>query len=311
MSTPSTALVPAQRAEVGSTPTVLVGGRTFVESPRWHEGRLWFSELYTNQVWSVREDGSDLTEEAVVPQQPSGLAWLPDGRLLIASMRDRRLLRREHDGTLAVHADLSEHATGFCNEVVVDDRGRAYVGNFGFDLDHGAPMATACLHRVEPDGSVHEVADGMWFPNGSVLTPDGDLLVNETFGNRISAFSVDDQGRLSDRRVWAEFGPLPTGATHAEAAPELVLQADGMCRDAEGALWIADIGSERLLRMTEGGEVVETIDPGMMPFSAALGGADGRTLFICAAPGFDEHERRTTTAAAVLHVRVDVPAAGY
>lgn len=298
-------------APVGTTPSVLVPGMTFVEAPRWHEDRFWFSELYTHRVRSVREDGTDLRTEAVVPGQPSGLDWLPDGRLLVISMTDRTLLRREHDGTLVVHADLGEHATGFCNEVVVDRRGRAYVGNFGFDLDNGAPMDTACLHRVDPDGTVVEVAEGMWFPNGCVLTEDGELIVNETFGNRISAYTLTDDGRLVDRRTWAQFAPLPTVSDLAAAGAQFVLQPDGMCRDAEGALWIADLASQRMLRMREGGEVLDVIDPGMMPISAALGGHDGRTLFICAAPGFDPDERRSTTLAAVLHVRVEVPAARY
>ncbi|TDO51654.1 sugar lactone lactonase YvrE [Kribbella sp. VKM Ac-2527] len=294
---------------MGERPTTLIDGRTFVEAPRWHENRIWFSELYTHKVMSAREDGTDLRVEATVPQQPSGIAWLPDGRLLVVSMRDRRLMRREYDGTLVVHADLSEHATGFCNEVIVDDQGRAYVGNFGFDLVKGGPMTPASIHRVDPDGTITEVADDIWFPNGCVLTDDGVFIVNETFGNRISAFDLTEDGWLVNRRVWAEFGQLPAATTLAEATPELVLSPDGMCRDAEGALWIADLTSQKILRMREGGEVVDEIDPGMMPFSAALGGSDGHTMFICAAPDFDEEDRRATTLAAVLQVRVDVPAA--
>jgi sugar lactone lactonase YvrE len=136
-----------------------------------------------------------------VPQQPAGLGWLPDGRLLVASMRDRKILRREADGTLATHADLSAHATGHANDLVVDAEGRAYVGNFGFDLRNGAPLETASLHRVDPDGTVTEAADDLWFPNGTVITPGSVLIVNETFGNRCTAFDLTPDGQLVNRRV--------------------------------------------------------------------------------------------------------------
>jgi len=291
------------------TATTLVDQRTFVESPRWHEGRIWFSELYAHQVMSAQEDGSDLRVEAAVPGQPSGLGWLPDGRLLVVSMRDQKLMRREADGSLVVHADLSAHAGGFCNDVVVDRRGRAYLGEFGFDLDGGAPMAAASIYRVDPNGAVTEVAKDMWFPNGCVLTDGGVLIVNETFGNRISAFDLTEDGRLVNRRSWAEFGPLPTDALVDQAWPQFAVIPDGLCMDSEGALWIADLASGKLLRLLEGGEVVDQIDPGMMPFGAALGGADGRTMFICAAPNFDVEERKTTRLAEVLHARVGVPCA--
>jgi sugar lactone lactonase YvrE len=147
-------------------------GFGFLEAPRWRDGRLWFSDFYTYRVLSMREDGSDLREEATVARQPAGLGWLPDGRLLVVSMRDRKVLRREPDATLVVHADLSGHAAGHTNDMVVDSRGRAYVGNFGFDLMGGAALEPTSLHRVDPSGHVTEAADGLWFPNGSVITPD-------------------------------------------------------------------------------------------------------------------------------------------
>ncbi|MEU5046885.1 SMP-30/gluconolactonase/LRE family protein [Streptomyces griseorubiginosus] len=286
--------------------TTLIPGRTFVEAPRWHDDRIWFSELYTFSVMSAREDGSDLRVEASVPAQPSGLAWLPDGRLLIVSMRDRKLLRRETDGTLVVHADLSEHVADFCNEVVVDRHGRAYVGDFGFDLDNQAPLAPGSLHRIDPDGRITQVATDLWFPNGSVITADNVFIVNETFGNRISAFDLTDDGRLVNRRVWAQFGPLPAATNFEDAAAECIVSPDGMCIDAEGALWIADLASEKLLRLREGGDVMEEISPGEMAFSSVLGGSDGKTMFICAAPNFDEAERRATTHAKILTTRVAV-----
>ncbi|MGT2429128.1 SMP-30/gluconolactonase/LRE family protein [Cupriavidus basilensis] len=190
--------------------SVLTEGHTFLEGPRWHEGRLWLSDFYTHRVMAVSLDGT-VEPIAEVPQQPSGLGWLPDGRLLIVSMRDRKLLRREADGSLSVHADLSAVASGHVNDMVVDQHGRAYVGNFGFDLMAGAPMRTASLARVDPDGTVTVVADGLFFPNGSVITPDGkSLVVGETLGNRISAFDLHADGSL---------GPAATGRCSAASLP--------------------------------------------------------------------------------------------
>ena len=165
---------------------VLASGYTYLEGLRWHENRLWASDFYTEQVIAVDLDGK-VERICEVPQQPSGLGWLPDGRLLIASMKDRKLLRREADGTLAVHADLSALTGGHINDMVVDAQGRAYVGNFGFDLMGGAPVRNTTIVRVDPDGATRVVAEGLCFPNGSFITPDGKtMIVNETFGSRIS-----------------------------------------------------------------------------------------------------------------------------
>jgi sugar lactone lactonase YvrE len=148
----------------------VLSGFSYLECPRWHDGRIWFSDFYTYRVFSAVEGGGDLRVEAEVPQQPSGLGWLPDGRLLIASMRDCRLLRREPDGALVVHAELGGAVTGHPNDMVVDAHGRAFLGNFGFDLMGGAPVETADLLRIDPDGTVAMVASDMWFANGSVIT---------------------------------------------------------------------------------------------------------------------------------------------
>ncbi|HVV20905.1 MAG TPA: SMP-30/gluconolactonase/LRE family protein [Pseudonocardiaceae bacterium] len=288
--------------------TTVLDGFQFLEGPRWHDGRIWFSDFYLHNVYSAREDGSDLREEAAVPTQPSGLGWLPDGRLLIVSMRDRRMLRREPDGTLVTHADLSSYATGHLNDVVVDGDGRAYVGNFGFDLMGGAPLETAALHRVDVDGTVTEVATDLWFPNGSVITAGGTLMVNETFGNRVTAFDIVD-GALTNRRVWAEFGPLPTERPLDKVLPGLSVAGDGACLDAEGAMWIADAIGGRLVRVVEGGEIVDEVRPGTNVYACALGGADGRTLFGCAAPDFDEGARKAAREASLIAAKVSVPAA--
>lgn len=294
---------------MSAQPTTVAEGFCFLEAPRWRDGRLWFSDFYRHQVMSMHADGSDLREEASVPEQPSGLGWLPDGRLLVVSMRDRRVLRREPDGTLAVHADLSGTATGHANDMVVDDRGRAYVGNFGFDLMAGAPLEPAVMCRVDPDGRVTEVADDLWFPNGCAITADGVLLVVETFGNRITAFDRTDDGGLTNRRVWAEFGPLPTDREVGPALGQLRVAGDGACLDAEGALWIADAIGDRLVRVVEGGAITDEIKPGTPVYACALGGADGTTLFACAAPDFHEEARTAAREARMLAIPVTVPGA--
>jgi sugar lactone lactonase YvrE len=230
--------------------------------------------------------------------------------MLVVSMRDRTLLRREPDGALVVHADLSGHVDGHPNDMVVDPQGRAYVGNFGFDLMAGAPMSATHLLRVDPDGSVTRVAEDLWFPNGSVITDDGVLLVDETFGNRVSAFDIAADGSLENRRVWAAFGPVPSDTDIATVLPQLVVAPDGCCLDAEDALWIADGSHGRVVRVREDGEIVDEIAPGTGTFACMLGGSDGRTLFICAAPDFDEHARSAAREAQLLAVRVDVPRAG-
>lgn len=282
---------------------------TFLEGPRWRGGRVWVSDFYTHRVLSANEDGSDLRVEAAVPAQPSGTGVLPDGRLLIVSMRDQRILRREQDGTLVTHADLSPLATGVLNDMAVDPQGRCWVGCFGFDLMNGAPMETAVLIRVDPDGSAVVVADEMFFPNGSVC--DGHtLVVAESFGERLTAFDVGGDGALTNRRDWARFGDPPTSRDLTEVLPSLAVVADGIAEpDAEGAIWVADADHHRALRVREGGEIAaELATPdGLNAYAVALGGADGRTLFLACAPSFLEHERAHTRDAVLLATRVEVP----
>lgn len=283
---------------------------SFLEGPRWRDGRLWFADFYTERVYSATEDGRDLRVEAEVPQQPSGLGWLPDGRLLVVSMRDGRVLRREADGTLVCHADLAEHVNGPLNDMVVDSRGRAYVGEFGFDLMGGAPFRPANLLRVDPDGTVSRVAEDMWFPNGSVITDDGTLLVCETFGNRVSAFDIGADGSLTNRRAWAMFGEPPTEWDLEKMLPQVVVGSDGCCLDADGALWIADAVGNRAIHVRGGGEITEEVRAGTGVFACMLGGSDGRTLFLCAAPDFHEHARKPVREATMLATRVETPHAG-
>jgi sugar lactone lactonase YvrE len=288
---------------------VVLEGYSYLECPRWHDGRLWVSDFYTNQV--VATDGRGNTEVmAEVLGQPSGLGFLPDGRALVVSMRDHRILRREDAGTLVEHADLSGAVTGALNDMVVDEQGRAYVGNFGFDLMGGAALRYTTLNRVDPDGTVTTVAEDLGFPNGMVILPGGVLVVAETFAGRLSAFDVGEDGALGNRRVWAQFGDPPRTDDVGEVVQLLAVAPDGICADAEGAIWVADALHARVIRVREGGEVADEIPTGIGVFACMLGGDDGRTLFLCAAPSFAEHERRPVREAQLLAVRVDVPHAG-
>lgn len=297
---------------MGTRTSTLVEGGHFFEGPRWHDGTWWVSDFYAHTVSTVTADGEQTTVMEVAAQ-PSGLGWMPDGSMLVVSMRDHRILRRRADGTVALHADLSAHCGGKANDMVVDAVGRAYVGNFGFDLMGGADPATTALVRVDPDGSVHVAAEDLWFPNGSVITPDGStLIVGETMGARYTAFSIGDDGSLSDRRVWAQIAPAPTLGTLQETLGGLGVGPDGCSLDADGRIWAADAIGGRVIRVAEGGAIEEEIrmPEGLGAFACALGGEDGRTLLICAAPDFAEHERAAKAEALLLTAQVDVPHAG-
>jgi sugar lactone lactonase YvrE len=291
--------------------TLLEGG-AFFEGPRWRDGRWWVSDFYRHLVLTV--DPSGKSEEVMtVEQQPSGLGWMPDGSLLVVSMKDHRVLRRSPDGELSEHADISEHCGGNANDMVVDGEGRAYVGNFGFDLMGGGHPATANLVRVDPDGSATVAADDLRFPNGSVITPDGKtLIVGETAGARYTAFTIGGEGALSDRRIWGQMGFAPELGPLEETIPQLEYGPDGCGLDAEGHIWSADSIRGRCGRIASGGEIVEEIKApeGLGFFACMLGGDDGRTLLICAAPDFLEHNRAQAREAVLLTTTVDVPHAG-
>ncbi|MFT3660482.1 MAG: SMP-30/gluconolactonase/LRE family protein [Gordonia sp. (in: high G+C Gram-positive bacteria)] len=287
--------------------TTVLSGHTFLEGPRWHDGRIWVSDLYTKRVLSANEDGSDLRVEASLSDQPSGLGWLPDGRLVVMSMLDHALLRREPDGAVVVHADLAGKLVGWGNDIVVDpESGATYVGHFGFDLFAGDELRSTSIWRVGPDGTVTEAADGLYFPNGMVIV-DGVLRVNESWANRTTAFDIGDDGALSNRRVWAKYGE-PSDATDPFAAlGDMVVAPDGSALDSEGALWVADFAHGRVVRVLDG-EIVDEVSPGTGVFACALGGSDGRTLFVCTAPSFDPEERKADPKSELVAVRVDVPA---
>ena len=249
-----------------SHPQTLMTGISFGESPRWHEGRLWFSDWGTQEVVAVDPEGN--SEVVVsVPSSPFCIDWLPDGRLLVVSGSEARLLRRESDGSLVDHADLGGLSGHPWNDIVVDGRGNAYVGNIGFDFPAGE-FAPGVLALVTPEGEARQVADGLAFPNGIVVTPDNStLIVAESYAGRLTAFDVAADGGLSGRRVWSDLGG---------GVP------DGICLDAEGEIWYADVPNERCVRVREGGEVLQTIDLDRGCFACMLGGPDGKTLFMVA-----------------------------
>jgi sugar lactone lactonase YvrE len=291
--------------------TLLEGG-AFFEGPRWHEGQWWLSDFYRHLVLSVTPSGEP-REVLEVEGQPSGLGWMPDGSMLVVSMRDHRVLRWSAEAGVSEHADLSEFCGGHLNDMVVDAHGRAYVGNFGFDLMTGADPVPANLVRVDPDGAATIAARDLLFPNGSVITPDGrTLVVGETGGARYTSFTINDDGSLTDRRVWAQLAPTPELTTFAETFGQLRVGPDGCGLDAENHIWCADEVNARCIRIAPGGEVVEEIaaPDGLDFFACMLGGEDGRTLLMCAAPDFAESNRTAAREAVLLTATVDVPHAG-
>jgi sugar lactone lactonase YvrE len=263
------------------------------EAPRWHDGRLWFTDMGAGQVLAADLTGNS---EIVAQVRTLGLGFLPDGRLLIVSSGDKALLRRESDGSLVTHADLSGLARGHWNDLVVDGRGNAYVNDIGFDFPGGA-FAPGIVALVSPDGSARQVADGLAFPNGMAVTPDNStLIVAESYGARLTAFDIAPDGSLSNQRVWAE---LPNG------------HPDGICLDAEGAVWYSDVPAKRCVRVCEGGEVLQSVELDRGCFACALGGADRRTLFMMAAEFSGTAGMAGTRTGQVRTVEAPAPGAGW
>ena len=257
--------------------TILADGLGFPEGPRWHEDKLWFSDFRTKKIMTVDLEGA-LQTIAEVPGQPSGLGWLPDNSLLVVSMADRRLLRLEKD-KLRLFADLSDLASFHCNDMVVDSKGNAYIGNFGAPITSPAAKLAEII-LVKPDGEKRIVAEDMAFPNGSIITPDGKTyVVGETYASRLTAFDIETDGSLANRRIWAEFDSLGIVTDRSELIKRIL--PDGICLDEEGAIWVASPGSAaEVVRVLEGGEITDRIKVETFPYACMLGGPEGKTLFI-------------------------------
>jgi sugar lactone lactonase YvrE len=278
----------------------LISGISFGESPRWHDGRLWFADWGAQEIVAVDLAGeSEVIVRVDFPSFPLSFDWLADGRLAIVSARDGRLLRQEPDGSLAVHADLSRLAEDGhpWNEIVVDGRGNAYINNTGFDFP-GGEFAPGKIALLTPDGSARPVADGIAFPNGMAVTPDNStLIVAESYGEKLTAFDIDADGSLGTPWTWAEVpGDHP----------------DGISLDADGAVWYADVGNKHCVRVGEGGEVLQTIAADRGCFACMLGGDDGKTLFIVGQEwGGPENMQGSQQSGQVLIARAPAPRAGW
>jgi sugar lactone lactonase YvrE len=280
-------------------------GLSFGENPRWHEGRLWYSDFYRSGVYSMDTEGEERLEH-VVKEQPSGLGWLPDGDLLCVSMLDHQVLRF-HDSQPSLFCDISPYCGFWANDMITSDRGVSYVGNFGFDLDvalrdEGAAALlvnrppTTNLVVISRDGDILQVLPDMDFPNGTVITPDGTtLIVGETLSCRLTAFDIAADGTLSNRRVWAQMEFVYT---------------DGMCLDAEGQIWLANAVAANCLRVREGGEITATVETSQNAYACMLGGEDRRSLYIMTAPTSDRFKIADQRAGRIEVVEVGVPGAG-
>jgi sugar lactone lactonase YvrE len=285
---------------------VLREGLAFGEAPRWHEGRLWFSDFYRHGIFSLDAAGGDERLEHVVAGQPSGLGWLPDGDLLSVSMIDHQVLRF-HAGTASLFCDISEYCGFWANDMVTSRSGVSYVGNFGFDLDTllaeegiegliAQPPPTTNLVVLDASGGVLQVVPDMAFPNGSVITPDGTtLIVGETMASRLSAFDIRADGTLTNRRVWA---------------PLEFVAPDGMCLDAEGQIWLANALTKQCLRVKEGGEITGVVTTTQTAFACMLGGGTRTTLYVMCAPTSDRFKLTGSTRGTIEIAEVSVAGAG-
>lgn len=286
----------------------LAEGLIFPEAPRWHDGRLWFSDIHDRRVKTCDLGGRiETVVELEEPECPSGLGFLPDGRLLIVAAVRKQVLRLDSDG-LSLHADLAPLVENYCNDMVVDGAGRAYVGNLGFDFRAKTPeLRPADLVCVDAQGRARVVAGGLGFPNGSVVTPDGrTLIVGETYAARFTAFEIGENGELGARRIWAAFDDL---GFSADARTRV--RPDGCCLDAEGAIWVASPGLDEVLRVREGGEILQRVRPSQPPFACMLGGEDGRTLFVLTAKTHALPAVVRARSGRIETCRVDVPGAGF
>ena len=291
----------------------IASGFSFLESPRWHEGALYASDFYSQRVLRFDSSGSHETV-CSVPGRPSGLGFSPDGSLLVTSMLKRAVMR--WDGRkLSTHAHFGSLITGYANDMLVTPEGWALVGSFGnSDADPESLQRTG-LVRISPDGAADVIAPGLVFPNGIVFTPSrAEIIVAETFAGRLSAFdySVGADGRpeLGTGRTWKQFGEIPDYLDIERATRELEVLPDGLAADSDGAIWVASSNSHAALRVSSDGEILESVGVGELSvYSLALGGNDGRTLFLCCSPTLGTSDPRTTNESVLMTARVDAPAA--
>ena len=281
----------------------LMDGLTFGEGPRWHEDKFYFSDFYSHKVYTLDLKGN---HEVIVevPNQPSGLGWMPDGTMLIVSMKDRKLLSFR-DNALEERADLSGLAGFHCNDMVVDSKGNAYIGNFGFNTYEGEEVKSTNLILVRPGEEPCIAAENILFPNGTVITEDEKtLVVGETYAAKLTAFDINEDASLSNRRVWADL----TQSIDDGNVPV----PDGMCLDAEGAIWVASPSTADVIRVKEGGEILERIPVETNAYACMLGGKDRKTLFICTsnASGVDPDSALREKSGKIEIVEVEVPGVG-
>ncbi|TPM47576.1 SMP-30/gluconolactonase/LRE family protein [Mesorhizobium sp. B2-2-4] len=284
-------------SSVAENAKIITMGLAFGESPRWHEGRLWLCNWGTGEIVAVSEDGKSRVMLTVPAVLPYSIDWLPDGRLLVISGREGLLLRQEVDGRLVTHADLRDLSKSPWNEIVVDGRGNIYVNGGGPAPAPGQHFGPGTIVLITPDGTARQVAENIAFANGMAVTPDNrTLIIAESHSNRLTAFDIAADGTLANRRVWADLDGYP----------------DGICLDAEGTVWYADVPNKRCAQVREGGELLQTVTADRGCFACMLGGVDGRTLFITAAEwrGFD-HMSSDARTGQVLGVAVSSPGAGW
>jgi sugar lactone lactonase YvrE len=271
----------------------LMTGILLGESPRWHEGKLWFADWVAEKLYTLDEAGRSEVV-ANIASLPFSIDWLPDGRLLVVNARENRLMRREPDGSFVTHADLSGLSNYGCNEIVVDGRGNIYLNNINFEFP-GGTFQPGFIALATPDGKVRRVAEGLAFPNGMAVTPDNRTLIcAESFGKKLTAFDIGEDGSLANPRLWASLGEWG---------------GDGICLDAEGAVWAAS--GPRCIRVREGGEILQAFDLDRFCFACMLGGSDGRTLFMVAANWTGTTDLGgTEPTGKIFTARVAVPHAG-
>ena len=300
----------------------LTGGLYFGEGPRWHENKLWFSDFYSHKVMTLDENNS-LETVCVVPSQPSGLGWLPNGDLLIVSMLDRKILKFS-EGSISVHADLSEYVAHKCNDMVVGRDGTAYVGNFGMG-DAGESLNSTHLMIVKSDGTVLKGPDNLLFPNGTVITEDGKkLIIAETLGAKLTSFDIEDNGELTNRKLWARTSPLfslliikflssmgfDLSKVDFSKYSKNLHVPDGICLDEKNGIWIASPTTKAVVRIEKGGNITDTINTPKGAFACMLGGKERKTLYVIISNSSDPEEAQASPEGEIHSIEVEIPGVG-